>query len=68
MGCSYSKSTIEGPLYPSKEWKMDFRKYDKPLNENDLDDLRRVKLLKTINYYSNSGMIVLIITWIYGRS
>ena len=28
MGCSYSKSTIGGPLYPSKEWKMDFRKYD----------------------------------------
>ena len=44
MGCFVSKNRYDGPLRPVKPWKMDFGEYDKQLNENDLDDLRNVKL------------------------
>ncbi|KAK8794046.1 hypothetical protein WA171_003173, partial [Blastocystis sp. BT1] len=40
MGCTFSSDTLRSQLRPPKPWKMDFTKYDRQLNENDLDDLR----------------------------
>ena len=42
MGCLLSRNKYPGPLKPIKPWKMDFSEYNRELNENDLDELRRV--------------------------
>ncbi|KAK8795074.1 hypothetical protein WA588_003925, partial [Blastocystis sp. NMH] len=40
MGCIYSAVDRNDALRPPKAWKMDFSEYNRPLNENDLDEMR----------------------------
>ena len=40
MGCRFSSERSSQPLRRTKPWKMDFSKYDRTLNENDLEELR----------------------------
>ena len=66
MGCIYSAVDRNDALRPPKAWKMDFSEYNRPLNENDLDEMRTVDSTALISSLRSTGTIESPTAWKFG--